>query len=90
MLWLVGSTVTLAVGTVAPLGKRFDNASDKIFATLAASEARGRKTFVTWMVCERVPAPVPPVPWTGLSSLLISASIWSNWPVTGAATINRF
>ena len=71
----------LAVGNFAPPGMRRVNASVRILPRLAASELRGRKTLVTWIVCER--SGPPPSPWTGLSTLLIRFSIVSSWPDNG-------
>ena len=92
MLWLPGSTETLAVGTFWPLGKVLVRASVRILPTFFTSEVRVRKTRVTcttWALPGVPATAVRPVPWTGLSNRLTRASIWSAMPAKGAATIRR-
>ena len=80
------------MATFWPLGSVLVRASLKILPTFFASEVRVRNTRVTWTTCALLGVPgvvVRPEPWTGLSSLLTRASIWSAMPANGAATMSR-
>ena len=93
-LWLPASKLTLAVVATWPELLRRVNACRTMLATLVAPVARGRKIFVSWIVCERVGtsgfSPFwPTAPWTPLSTRVTSCSIWSSWPGSGAATMTR-